>query len=84
MWGHRIIIPSSLRNRILNELHDDHQGIVKTKALARSYVWFPGIDNMIEETIGDCKMCIQHLKSPTRIYATLVEIPGYTILKNSH
>lgn len=36
-WGNRIIIPESVRGKILSELHRSHLGIVKIKALARSY-----------------------------------------------
>ncbi|XP_066955293.1 uncharacterized protein [Macrobrachium rosenbergii] len=41
--------PSSLRRRVLEELHEDHMGIVKTKSKAMSYVWWPGLDNDIEQ-----------------------------------
>ena len=36
--GYRVIIPMKLRNVVLNQLHELHLGIVKTKAIARSYV----------------------------------------------
>ena len=48
---HRIVLPTSLRRRIINLAHIGHQGIVKTKRLLRSKVWFPNIDTMVEETI---------------------------------
>ncbi len=35
LWGHRVIIPQSLRKRMLNEVHKDHLGIVKTRTTAR-------------------------------------------------
>lgn len=38
LWGYRTVIPQKLRPFVLNELHASHLGIVKTKALARSYV----------------------------------------------
>lgn len=37
----RIYVPSKLRTAIWNELHFGHVGVVKMKALARSYVYFP-------------------------------------------
>ena len=34
MWGIRVIIPVKLRNKLLDELHVGHIGIVKMKELA--------------------------------------------------
>lgn len=34
LWGRRVVIPESLRSRVLALLHEDHLGIVKMKAVA--------------------------------------------------
>ena len=34
--------------------HEGHQGLVKTKALIRERVWFPGIDRLVEQTVESC------------------------------
>lgn len=39
MWGYRVIVPHKLRASVLKELHVNHFGINKMKALARSYFW---------------------------------------------
>ena len=41
MWGIRVIIPVKLRNKMLDELHVGHIGIVKMKKLSRSFFWWP-------------------------------------------
>ena len=43
----------------MNELHSAHGGIVKTKLTARSYFWWPKIDNDIENLARSCQDCIQ-------------------------
>ena len=49
LWGGRVIIPESLRKVVLLELHDVHPGMTRMKALSRSYVWWPNMDEKIEE-----------------------------------
>lgn len=66
MWGFRIIIPQSLRQSILKQLHQSHMGIVKTKSLARSYIWWPKIDHDIECMIKSCDACLSVLPNPAK------------------
>lgn len=47
--GLRTVIPSILKNGILEELHEDHIDMTKIKDLARSYVSWPNVDKDIED-----------------------------------
>lgn len=53
-WRLRTVIPSNMRPLILRELHASYLGIVKVRMIARSYVWWPEIDNDIEFTVNSC------------------------------
>ena len=64
LWGLRVIVPPSLRQRILGELHEEHPGMCRMKALARSYVWWPGIDQDIESTVRACSDCSKVANTP--------------------
>ncbi|KAG8231218.1 hypothetical protein J437_LFUL005892 [Ladona fulva] len=55
--GTRVVIPNALRQHVLQMLHKVHQGVVRTKALACSYVWWPKIDEDIENLIKSCLQC---------------------------
>lgn len=55
--GTRIVIPESLRKRVVRLCHKSHQGMTKAKSLARSFCWFPGMDAAIEGKIGRCVTC---------------------------
>ena len=64
LWGGRVIIPSVLRETVLKQLHEVHPGINRMKALARSFVWWPGIDKDIEMVVKSCKVCCMHQNNP--------------------
>ncbi|XP_062387122.1 uncharacterized protein K02A2.6-like [Sardina pilchardus] len=64
MWGIRVVIPPKLRPRVLSELHTGHPGVVKMKAVARSYMWWPGIDAQIEQVSKTCQSCQLTQKAP--------------------
>ena len=64
MWGLRVIIPPTLQQPILSELHRAHPGVTRMKAMARSHVWWPGLDSNIEDTARRCQQCIKTRKAP--------------------
>ena len=64
MWGIRVVVPGSLREAVLNQLHDCHPGIVRMKSIARQFVWWPGIDSDIESTSKSCHTCAIHRDNP--------------------
>ncbi|XP_030380964.1 uncharacterized protein K02A2.6-like [Scaptodrosophila lebanonensis] len=66
LWGHRVIVPTKLRNQVLQEFHKSHLGMVKTKMLARSYVWWPNMDLEIENLIRECIACQESQPSPEK------------------
>ena len=57
LWGTRVVIPNKLYSTVLNELHMGHSGIVRMKAIARSFVWWPGLDKAVENQVKSCKPC---------------------------
>ena len=42
--GNRVVIPPAGRAAVLELLHEGHSGATRTKDLARSFVWWPGIE----------------------------------------
>ena len=68
MWGYRLVIPFALREYLLKELHQAHMGIVRMKMLARSYIWWPGIDKEIESITKKCELCLKNASNPPKSY----------------
>ncbi|RVE51289.1 hypothetical protein evm_004093 [Chilo suppressalis] len=66
MWGHRLVVPESCRQKVLLMIHEPHMGIVKSKALARSYVWWCGIDEAVEQMCRECEVCAAAADPPLR------------------
>ena len=57
LWGNRVIIPTKLRSCLVKELHRDHPGASRMKAVAQSYFWYPGLDKDIEDCACSCVSC---------------------------
>ena len=63
IFGCRLLIPVKLRQSALHQLHDAHQGTVRTKSRARLIVYWPGMDKDIDNITLACKSCQDVLPS---------------------
>lgn len=62
--GHRVVVPSVVRTRLLKLLHAAHQGVSTMKAVARSKFWWPRLDDDIQRVASSCRSCVQALPMP--------------------
>lgn len=63
----RLVIPQSLRFEVLKMLHETHIGMVRMKAIAKQYVWWPDIDSDIEEFVRRCFACQSTQNTPSKV-----------------
>ncbi len=56
-YGHRFMIPETLRSEILNILHSAHQGVTGMKDRASGSVWWPRMNQDIETRRRRCSGC---------------------------
>ena len=54
MWGNLVVVPQAGHKRVMEQLHDSHPGIPRMKSLARSFVWWPQMDNDIADRVKSC------------------------------
>ena len=55
--GARLLIPSTLRRKVMEQIHDGHLGIEKCMLKARESVFWPGISNDICKAVEKCGIC---------------------------
>ena len=58
--GRQVLIPRSTQKEILEQLHQGHQGVEKTRRLARESVYWVNINKDVERTCNSCETCQEH------------------------
>ncbi|XP_065077069.1 uncharacterized protein K02A2.6-like [Ochlerotatus camptorhynchus] len=75
VYEHRVVVPRSLQEAVLKDLHVGHLGIVKMKGLARSFIYWPGIDADIECAAKECHECAKNANDPPKFRDHVWEYP---------
>ena len=75
MWGTRVVIPMSVRSTLLLDLHSEHMGVVRMKAMARQYLWWPKLNSDIEEMARMCTSCREQDPMPAKSTAASWDWP---------
>ncbi|CAB3249360.1 unnamed protein product [Arctia plantaginis] len=65
--GSRVLVPERFRQVVLNDLHSAHFGTSKMLALARSYCWWPGIDQDVRNMVKNCAECCLNQNKPSPV-----------------
>ena len=63
-YGQRAVVPRALRPEVLEILHSGHFGVVRMRQLARTTVYWPGIDSDIDDLSKACLVCAEHARTP--------------------
>ena len=61
--GTRIIIPTKKCEAILRQIHDSHLGLMKCKLCAKQAVYWPGLNEQLEQLILNCQLCLKYSRS---------------------
>lgn len=72
----QIILPTSLRRKVVKTAHRmGHLGITKTKEMLRARYWFPGLNSMVEQIVGQCLHCQITTKAHQQEPVKMTDIP---------
>ena len=63
MYQDRVVVPSSLRRKVLENLHSAHQGVSSMQLRAQSIVFWPGMTADIQSTRARCTECNRNAPS---------------------
>ena len=60
--GTRIVIPDVKREQILQQIHKGHLGLNKCQMHAKETVYWPGLNDQLEQLILNCQLCLKYSK----------------------
>ena len=63
-WKVTIVIPTTCRDSILADLHKSHQGANRSLSLAKTCVYWQGMEADVMDYIKRCVTCIDNVKMP--------------------
>ena len=61
--GTWIVIPNKKSEEILKQIHDSHLGLTKWKLHAKQAVYWPGLNDQLEQLVLNCQLCLKYLRS---------------------
>jgi hypothetical protein len=53
----KIVIPEKMQKHIVDIGHKAHQSAHKTKQLLEQFVWFPGMNALVDSVVDKCRVC---------------------------
>jgi hypothetical protein len=64
LWESRVVVPPSGCSQVMDKVHEAHPGAIRMKSLARSYNWWPNMDQDFTKSCSECQIN-QNLAMPT-------------------
>ena len=68
--GTCIVIPDKMREDILKQIHEGHLGLNKCQMRVKETVYWPGLNDQLENLILNCQLCLKYSKSKNKKYST--------------
>ena len=75
--GRRIVVPLSLRRKVLDALHRAHQGSGSMALRAGETVWWPGVSTDLARVRDVCGQCVRNAPSQPALPPVKPRVPDY-------
>ena len=77
MKNSKVLIPETLKQKYLRQIHQGHQGIKACRSRAREFVFWININKDIEELVQKCCLCQSQQNSTSSIQKCVSEFPPH-------
>ena len=77
MKNSKVLIPESLKQKYLKQIHQGHQGIEACRSRAREFIFWVNINSDLKEMVEKCDICQSQQNSTTSIQKYVSEVPPH-------
>ena len=77
MKNSKVLIPETLKQKYLKQIHQGHQGIEACRSRAREFVFWVNINNDLKEMVEKCDICQSQQNSTTSVQKYVSEVPPH-------
>ena len=77
MKNSKVLIPETLKQKYLIQIHEGHQGIEACRSKAREFVFWVNINNDLKELVENCDLCQSQQNSTPSVQKYVSEVPPH-------
>ena len=77
MKNSKVLIPETLKQKYLMQIHQGHQGIEACRSRAREFVFWINLNNDLKELVEKCDICQSQQNSTTIVQKYVSEVPPH-------
>ena len=77
MKNSKVLIPETLKQKYLIQIHQGHQGIEACRSRAREFVFWVNINNDLKEMVEKCDICQSQQNSTAIVQKYISEVPPH-------
>ena len=77
MKNSKVLIPETLKQKYLIQIHQGHQGIEACRSRAREFVFWVNINNDLKEMVEKCDICQSQQNSTPIVQKYISEVPPH-------
>ena len=77
MKNSKVLIPETLRQKYLMQIHQEHQGIESCRSRVREFVFWVNINSDLKELVEKCDLCQSQQNSTAIVQKYVSEVPPH-------